>query len=159
MRVARSLTGNLESPEFIRGEYVNNFKSYCAGTAGSAAGCLFRMTQSPPNDLYYDEYMTSHQEALERMQANGMLKGDSYSYERDQPRYGCPTSQEERGRFVLKIERDVLEKCIEEALVELPGNYDIHDDAGLIAQNTAHIVERENGVFPNINMRMMRKRK
>jgi hypothetical protein len=34
--------------------------------------------------------------------------------------------------------------------MKLPGDYDIHDDAGLIASNTANIVERENGVYPNI---------
>jgi 16S rRNA C1402 (ribose-2'-O) methylase RsmI len=73
---------------------MTNFKSYCATTGGSAAGCLFRMMQSPPNSLFYDGYMPSHQEALDRLQANGLLNGDSYSYEENQPRYGCPASQE-----------------------------------------------------------------
>ena len=53
----------------------NNEDGVCDCTPGRPSGCLYRMTDLPPNSLDYDEYMPSHQEALDRLEANGLLKG------------------------------------------------------------------------------------
>ena len=121
----------------------------CNGELGRPVACMFRMTQLPPNSLNYGEYMPSHQEALDRLQKHKLLKGDDY--DRDNPSYGKPKTQEARLNTEVKgITFYALSKCIEEALKDLPADYHIHDDAEIISRNASNLVEREMGIWPNI---------
>ena len=134
----------------------NNKEGMCDCTPGRPVWCLYRMTDPPPNSLDYDEYMPSHQEALDRLEANGLLKGERQRYLEECAQYQRPTTQAERGQHVINgVTMDQFQQallnCLERLRERTPP-FDIRDDDDrwILANNVTVEMEKVLGIYPNI---------
>lgn len=145
-------------------------KTYCC------YDCLFQMKSSPPNSLNYtsnkNEKMPSHQEALDLLVENGLLKDEAWEHQLE-TRYlreeKKPTTQYNRGK--VEIEgvtmdqfRVIVLQDLEEMFTEhetIIGKYtfppsckdfDFKDegDREIFARNLCIGIEKIMGVYPNI---------
>lgn len=131
----------------------------CDCAFGRPVGCIFRMTDLPPNSLDYDEYMPSHKEALDRLEANGLLKGERQRYLEECAQYGKAATQVERGQYVINgVTMNQFRQALTNCLKRLRGMispFDIEDDGdvGLLANNVTVEMEKVLGIYPNIKLR------
>jgi hypothetical protein len=136
--------------------------------------CLFQMLSSPPNSINYsaNEKMPSHQEALDLLVENGLLKDDSWEhhlehiYFREQKK---PLTQYERGQEEIKgVTMDQFRGLILNFLEEffcdhksIIGGYDFgpiapdwdftqEEDREIFARNVCLGIEKVMGIYPNI---------
>jgi hypothetical protein len=121
--------------------------------------CLYRMITTPPNQLDYSEYMPSHKEALDCLEAHGLLKGERAEYEKENSRYDRAKSYNERENTEVRgITMSQLIDCIKTATYEYIqgvrkyyGAETIDDiDTNVIARNSATEVEKAMHIYPNI---------
>jgi hypothetical protein len=136
--------------------------------------CLFQMLSSPPNSIDYsvNEKMPSHQEALDLLVENGLLKDDSWEhhlehiYFREQKK---PLTQYERGQEEIKGVtmdqfRGIILNFLEEFFCDhklIIGGYDFgpiapdwdftqEEDREIFARNVCLGIEKVMGIYPNI---------
>ncbi len=136
-------------------------KDYVEGSRckelNNAIGCLFRMTESPPNTLNYDDYMPSHHEALDMLEKHDLLKGDRQRYKEAYSRYNSANNSEERESTEIKgIDFSQLKACVVNILTD--SNFDgfevgDREDANILATNITIEVEKAMGIYPNISIR------
>jgi hypothetical protein len=130
-------------------------RNWCAEES-QCHGCLFQTLASPPNSLDYDEYMPTHQEALDRLEAKGLLKGDQNDYIENSKYQGKAQSQEAR------LQQDLAGCSIELAVKAMTEVFRSLRDAGLtldednliiFQQNFSVELEKTLGIYPNIDLR------
>lgn len=136
--------------------------------------CLFQMTNSPPNSINYsmNEKMPSHQEALDLLVENGLLKDESWEnqietiYFRDQKK---PLTQYDRGQVEIKNVtmnqfRGIILNFLEEFFNDhksIIGGYEFgpiapdwdftqEEDREIFAKNICLGIEKVMGIYPNI---------
>ncbi|MFA5135365.1 MAG: hypothetical protein WC505_06305 [Patescibacteria group bacterium] len=133
-------------------------------TTNDSHDCLYQMDDGPPNSLNYEEYMPSHQEALDRLEKHGLLRGDRQRYIEESARFGKATNQQERSSVEVKgITMQQLQLCCSVAMQEFAQNPYVRRDTGeefcdqlleeteLLAQNIGLNVEKAMGIYPNIS--------
>ena len=136
--------------------------------------CLFQMLTSPPNSLDYsmNEKMPSHQEALDLLVENGLLKDDSWEHQletiyfRDTKK---PATQYDRAEQEIKnitmdhlrvIILNFLEECYNKHKT-IFGNFEFEpntpdfdftneEDREIFARNICIGIEKVMGIYPNI---------
>jgi hypothetical protein len=140
--------------------------------------CLFQMTSPPPNSINYsmNEKIPSHQEALDLLVENGLLKDESWEHQiehiyfRNQKK---PKTQYERGQVEIKgVTMDHLRVVILNFLEEffndyktIIGNYEFppiakdfdftdEGDREIFARNICTGIEKVMGIYPNIRSLM-----
>jgi len=104
--------------------------------------CLFQMLTSPPSTLNYDDYMPTHQEALDRLEKEGLLSGPRLKYQQDSFYYDKARHNEERwGTEIKGIDFNILRAAILKVL-----------QSQVTATNICLEVEKAMGIFPNIKL-------
>ncbi len=126
--------------------------------SNNAIDCIYRMTEGPPNPLNYNEYMPSHNEALDMLEKHNLLKGDRQRYKEAYSRYNSANNSEERENTEVKgIVFSQLKACILHILNDsgVFGDFKIGDkeDASILATNITIEVEKAMGIYPNIKLR------
>jgi hypothetical protein len=127
-------------------------------------GCSFQMTSPPPSELNYDEYMPNHQEALDLLEANGLLNGPiqesidaAQKYYLDKPKdFNERMETEVNGLPMWKIER-----CIKNAFDEIITDEHVEEKQReilyywdtIISRIALTEIEKALGIFPNIKLR------
>lgn len=127
-------------------------------------GCSYQMTSPPPSELNYDEYMPNHQEALDLLEANGLLNGPvqeaieaAQKFYLDKPKnFNERMETEVNGLPMWKIER-----CIKNAFDEIINDEQVEEKQReilyywdtIIARIALTEIEKALGIFPNIKLR------
>jgi len=138
--------------------------------------CLFQMTAPPPNSINYssneDEKMPSHQEALDLLVENGLLKDESwerqietiYFREQKKPATQYERDQEEIKNVTMEQFRGIILNFLEEFFNEhksiiggynfgpIASDFDFTDetDREIFAKNICLGIEKIMGIYPNI---------
>lgn len=137
----------------------------CNSSMVRPVGCLYRMTEWPPNSLNYDGYMPNHKESLDMLEKHGLLKGNRQQYLEANSTYDRCTSRDERQNTEIK---GITMRQAEKAIIGciewyfnfickddgLPEDYfDKYIDITAIAQNCCVEFEKAMHIYPNIKMR------
>jgi hypothetical protein len=135
----------------------------CSDKSLRACGCMYRMIDPPPNSLDYNEYMPSHHEALDRLEKNGLLKGDHEDYVKDAPDYGKAATQADRANHVINgVTMIQLEEALKFCFKRYSDYWESEDGKALLAnevdldvvfRNALIEVEKILGIYPNIKLR------
>jgi hypothetical protein len=142
-------------PKMCRNEVCEHCESgVCDCEHGRPVGCIYRMVDHPPNSLDYEDYMPSHREALDRLEAKGLLKGERQRYLEECAKYGRPTSSSERGQYVINgVTMDQFRQALLNCMKELMGqnfSFDEEGDQNIVANNVTIEMEKVLGIYPNI---------
>lgn len=147
---------NLACPHCV--SELNGRTNFCEREVNSH-DCLFNMLTPPPNSLNYNEYMPSHQEALDRLESNNLLSGQRAEYALENVKYNKAATREDRWNTEVKgITLHQAELAFREALssyckfiLEEDG-VDItdHMSISVVSRNACIELEKAMGIFPNI---------
>jgi hypothetical protein len=128
----------------------------CDEEMGRSCSCIYRMIESPPNPLCYNEYMPSHHEALDRLEAHGLLKGERLEYQKECAQYERAQTQNERRNTEIK---GITLNQLTQAVMNILNFFKEHepdltiqdeDSFDVIARNICLEVEKAMGIYPNI---------
>jgi len=126
--------------------------------------CLFRMTSPPPIEMNYHEHMPNHQEALDLLEANGLLDGPIKEAIDEAQKYYL----EKPSNFNERMETEInglpmwkAELCIKNAFRHIYESNEVENSHRevlyywdiIIARNALVEIEKALGIFPNIKLR------
>ncbi len=127
-------------------------------------GCTFQMTSPPPLEMNYGEHMPNHQEALDLLEANGLLNGPMKDAIEEAQKYYT----EKPSNFNERMETEIngipmwkVELCIKNAFRHIYESTEVEDSQRealyywdtIIARNALIEIEKAMGIFPNIKLR------
>lgn len=147
---------NLVCPHCV--SELNGRTNFCEREVNSH-DCLFNMLTPPPNSLNYNEYMPSHQEALDRLESNNLLSGQRAEYALENVKYNKAATQEDRWNtevkgitlhqaelaFIASLE-SYCKFILEEDGVDITD----HMSISVVSRNACIELEKAMGIFPNI---------